>query len=261
FAGSGIVSCSYKYSKNVYMNEKDKNVYDILNFLCVKDITTLLKEIEQIIKKYNLPIEKVKNYKTEYETLKNDFNFNKNLDNKIAMLFTLILYGFNQQIRFNSKNEFNIPAGKFYWNNYHENKVLVFSENIKNKNIKVFNDDFLDFINKISNKLNNKKTIYYFDPPYLISTATYNSMWSIDDEIRLISLLEQMIKSKRRWFLSNLLISKEKVNYVLLNFILKNSNHLKIYQVNTDYKNSNYQRKNDYLHKDLEILIQGYKDD
>lgn len=261
FAGSGIVSCSYKYSKNVYMNEKDKNVYDILNFLCVEDITTLLKEIEKIIKKYDLPIEKSINYKTNYEKLKKDYNFNKNLDNRIAMLFTLILYGFNQQIRFNSKNEFNIPVGKFYWNNYQENKILVFCEKIKNKNIKVFNDDFEDFVNAMSEKLNNKKTIYYFDPPYLISQATYNSMWSFEDEDRLINLLERMIKKKRLWFLSNILVSKEKVNNKLLDFILKNAKHLKVYQVNTDYKNSNYQRKNNYQYKDLEIFVQGYKDD
>lgn len=257
FAGSGIVSCSYKYGKNVYMNEKDKNLYDILNFLCDKDISTLLKEIKVIIKKYDLPVENFRDYKSNYENLRNDFNFNKNLDNRIAMLFTLILYGFNQQVRFNSKNEFNIPVGKFYWNDFHENKILLFSETIKNKNIKIFNQDFELFVNSMSKKLNNKNTIYYFDPPYLITNATYNNMWSTEDENRLINLLEEMIKKKQKWFLSNLLVSKEKVNNILLNFLQKYSKHIKIHRVNVDYKNSNYQRKNNYEYSDLEIFAEG----
>ena len=181
-------------------------------------------------------------------------------DNKIAMLFTLIIYGFNQQVRFNSKGEFNIPVGKFFWNNYHENKITNFSENIKNKNIKVFNLDFQDFIEEISKKINNKKSVYYFDPPYLITQATYNSMWNEKEEKRLLNLLEKMILEKKKWFLSNQLISKGNVNNLLLDFILKNQKKIKIYRIDSNYKNSNYQRKRNKENlKDLEIFIQGYK--
>lgn len=74
-----------------------------------------------------MPINKKRNYKNEFNKLKNDFN-SKTKNNKIAMLFVLVLYGFNQQLRFNLNNEFNIPVGKFFWTEYHELKIKKFIE-------------------------------------------------------------------------------------------------------------------------------------
>lgn len=64
------------------------------------------------------------------------------------------------------------------------------------------------------------------------------------------------MKNKYKWFLSNQLISKGKINKILFDFIKKNINNIEIFTINTKYLNSNYQRKNKYTN-DLEILIKG----
>ena len=49
----------------------------------------------------------------KYIKLRDDFNHNANLEyNYYFMLYVLIVYAFNNQIRFNKKGEFNLPVGK-----------------------------------------------------------------------------------------------------------------------------------------------------
>lgn len=47
FAGSGIVSSLYKTPKKIFMNEKDKNLYEILEFLCNSKSSNVLNEIKK----------------------------------------------------------------------------------------------------------------------------------------------------------------------------------------------------------------------
>lgn len=45
----------------------------------------------------------------------------------------MIVYSFNNQIRFNSKGEFNLPVGKRDFNQRMESKLIDFIDTIKNK--------------------------------------------------------------------------------------------------------------------------------
>ena len=101
FAGSGVVSINYKTPKIYFLNDKDTHLTSILNFLINNKIETILKKIDAIVEKYNLPIKPNVNFKNQYLNLKNDFNKNKSVDK----LLVLTLFGFNQQIRFNENNE------------------------------------------------------------------------------------------------------------------------------------------------------------
>lgn len=255
FAGSGIVSSLYRTPKKIFMNEKDKHLYEILEFLCNSKSINVLSEIKKIIKKYNLPVNEKKDYKIEFNKLKKDFN-SKNKNNKIVMLFVLILYGFNQQLRFNSNNEFNIPVGKFFWTKYHELKIKEFIDLNSTKNISISNLDFEEFINNVSQNTDKDNTLYYFDPPYLITNATYNLNWTENEEKKLIKILDFFIENKYKWFLSNQLISKGNINSILFDFIKRNIKNIEVFKINTNYSNSNYQRK-PKNNNDLEILIRG----
>ncbi|MGL5438357.1 MAG: DNA methyltransferase [Metamycoplasmataceae bacterium] len=252
FAGSGIVSLNYQTPKKMFLNDNDKWLSKVLEFLINTDAKIVVEEVEKIIKKFKLPQEK-KEYKDEYNALKKAFNENKSVDK----LLVLILYGFNQQIRFNNDGNFNIPPGKYYWNSYHKNKLFDYILNTKNKNIVVKNEDFETFTRNILPDIEKEKTLFYFDPPYLISNATYNLNWTEDEENRLLNLLLHLTKNGYKWFFSNVLKSKNKNNNLLINFIEKNNFEV-IYLDSINYSNSNYQRlQNDS--KDVEVLIKGYK--
>ena len=253
FAGSGVVSINYNIPKIYYLNDKDLYLTEILKFFINNKIDFILEKIDFIVKKYNLPTKPNVTFKNEYFNLKNDFNRKKTIEK----LLVLTLFGFNQQIRFNSNNEWNIPPGKFCWNSYQRNKIISFYEAISRKKIFISSMNFDEFIKEIKLKINKKKTLFYFDPPYLISNATYNSQWSQEDEKKLIDILEILTEEGYKWCLSNLLFSKGNKNNLLGDFIDKNKKKIKIKYFNEiNYSNSNYQRK----HKneiDIEVLIKG----
>ena len=82
------------------------------------------------------------------------------------MLYVLIVYSFNNQIRFNRKGMFNLPVGKRDFNSKMRSKLVLFSEELKSKDIQFVNKDFRDIsLDNIS-----PKTFIYCDPPYLITT-------------------------------------------------------------------------------------------
>lgn len=253
FAGSGVTSLNYQTPKKAFINDNDKWLTKILNYLMNTDVEIVLRRTEQIIKKYNLPWDKVNiSYKDSYKKLKDDFNKEKNIEK----LLVLILYGFNQQIRFNSKEEWNIPAGKFFWNSYQRNKLIDYCNKAREKTYSIYSMDFKDFINEIKNEIDKQKTIFYFDPPYLISNATYNNIWNIEKEKELIQVLKELTDQGYKWFLSNVLSSKGNKNEILFEFLssTKNVTFETIGEIN--YKNSNYQRKQS-KEQEQEILVKG----
>lgn len=253
FAGSGIVSMNYQSPKKIFLNDNDIWLTKILEYLINDDDKNVMKRIDTIIKKFKLPINNTKvKYDKQYSELKKSFNKSKKIDE----LLVLILYGFNQQIRFNSKGEFNIPPGKFSWNTYQKNKLLSFCLATKDKKISIKNEDFIDFVNSIKKQVKKENTIFYFDPPYLITNATYNSTWSQNKEQELIDLLKELTREGYKWILSNVLESKGNINELLKGFICSDPRISYEFVNDINYKNSNYQRKNKNS-LDKEILVKG----
>ena len=253
FAGSCVVSASFKEVEKYWINDKDENLYKILIYLLSTDKNRIALEIDKIVEKYSLH---EKDYKAGYLRLRDKYNDSSPKD--VRELFTLVLFGFNQQIRFNSKGKFNTPSGKTLWTEYQKEKIKKFVEAFEDKETEIHNLDFEEFYNHVSPQTERKETIYYLDPPYLITNATYNNHWGDKEEIRLLNLLTKMNspRKKKKWILSNVLESKGKVNKHLENFISKNKN-LTIIEINLNYKNSNYQRK-DYKTKDREVIIRNF---
>lgn len=71
----------------------------------------------------------------------------------------------------------------------------------------------------------NKLDFLYFDPPYLITTGTYNENngWTEKDDKDLYYLLEELNSKNIKWGLSNVIEHKGKTNEILKKFI-KNYN-------------------------------------
>ncbi|MGL4950423.1 MAG: Dam family site-specific DNA-(adenine-N6)-methyltransferase [Mycoplasma sp.] len=249
FSGSGVVSNNFVLSQNHYLNDYDTNLFNILKLLFKTPREDILKQVETIVDKYNLPREK-REYSREYKQLKNDYNKEPN----IYKLLVLILFGFNQQIRFNKNGEFNIPTGKFWWNDYHKEKLSNFIDHANNKQTIITNQDFSLFV---KNNINKTNPFFYFDPPYLLSNATYNNVWNNDMENKLIEVLQLLTDKKIKWVLSNVLESKGETNHILKGFVERNNLKINIIE-KVSYSNSSYHRKTT-IKPDVEVIITNIK--
>ena len=235
---------------------------------------TLLEWIYEIIEKYNLSLvsehgydyygcessKGLGNYNREgYLRLRADFNqkhANENFDYYYyVMLYVIIVYAFNNQIRFNSNGEFNLPVGKRDFNKKMEQKLIDFIDKIQEQNCIFTCRDFREFD---TSKLTSKDFVYV-DPPYLITCATYNEQggWSEEDEKDLLSFLDELNDRNIRFALSNVLRSKGKENGILIEWLEKNTEKYKAIQLNYSYSNSNYQTK-DKSSVTEEVLITNY---
>lgn len=183
------------------------------------------------LSKYNGP---------QYRKLREDYNRQQDW----IRFYILILYSFNNQIRFNSNGQFNMPCGKRDYNLSLQRKEKSFLNVIHNKNIAFINNDFREYHFS-------QGDFIYCDPPYFNSVATYieNGLWDINDEKDLLSFLNTVDKSNGRFALSNNLKYDNPLLY-------KWKDKYNIHFLNTDYSNCNYHKIN--KSKDIEVLITNY---
>lgn len=249
FSGSSVVSANYNFAEKFLMNDKDELLSQLIEYIVSNDIKIILNKINSLAKKYNLI---QKDYKEGYNKLKE--NFNKTKDN-MNMLILLVLTGFNHQIRFNAKGEFNIPSGKTPWNNFSQERLVKFSNKFKNKKYKFSSLDFEEFIEKTLSENKSKEIVFYVDPPYLLSNAVYNNGWTKKEEERLVNSLRKINEFGAKFVLSNVIESKGRKNEYLEKLSKEINMNMKIIE-NISYKNSNYQRKNEG--KDVEIILKNF---
>ena len=98
----------------------------------------------------------------------------------------------------------------------------------------------------------------YADPPYLITTATYNEKhgWTENDETSLHEILENLTERGIKFALSNTLKSRGKENTFLLSWIERHPEY-RILHIDRSYSNSNYHIKDKDAETD-EVLILNY---
>ena len=192
--------------------------------------------------------------KDGYNKLRKDFNSKKERDDEYyLMLYLLIVYSFNNQLRYNRKGEFNLPVGKRDFNLKMQQKLEGFLDRIKSGDYAFTTGDFREVnIDEFTDK-----SFFYVDPPYLITCATYNEQdgWNEQDEYDLLAYLEEVDKKGIRFALSNVLESKGKKNEILADWIEKHKK-FKAISLDYDYKNSNYHTKREGVTK--EVLVVNY---
>lgn len=256
FCGGANVGVNVKSNKTI-LNDTNDNL--TLLFSMFKNFgDDFLPLVDEIIEKYQLSQSSKYGYdyyncdsntglapynKDKFLKLRDDFNNSKDIGYyHYAMLYTLILYSFNNQIRFNSNGHFNLPVGKRDYNEKMKQKLQKFIDRLKGKDYKFSNLDFRDF--DISTL--NSNSFVYADPPYLITCATYNEQggWNKTDEHDLLDFLNDLHKNNIKFALSNVLRSKGKENSILIDWTQRNSDRYKVINLNYSYNNSNYQTKN-----------------
>lgn len=244
FGGSGCVSINVNY-KNIIYNEINNNVVKLLNIFKDYDSEEIIKHIHKRIKEYDLPYEscdiRVKHYTEEKKDKgQNAYNmfrefYNKS-DKNILDLYTLTFFSFCNLIRFNSKDEFNMPFGNRCFLKENEQDIINACYIFKNKNIYLNNKDAFEILNSIQTYSPN--VYIYLDPPYSNTMAIYNENrayggWGIEDDTRLFDELDRVTKLGVKWSLSNVLENKDKTNEHIEQWAMKNN--YKIIELDRNY--------------------------
>lgn len=240
FGGGFNVGINISCEKIIY-NDKCKQVVDLLENFNRYNSEYIHEIIEKTTCDYGLGrIGSECDSSDSYMKLRQDYNENPDW----IKFYTLITCSFSNQIRFNSKEQFNMPYGKRYYNSSLQEKLKIFVNTLNDKNITFMNKDFREFNF-------NKDNFIYADPPYFNSLATYNENggWSEQDEIDLLEMLDEVHNIGGRFALSNNL----KYNNKILD---KWKNKYKVHYLDINYGTCNYQKKD--KSKDAEILITNY---
>lgn len=242
---------------NVSVNANCKKV--IFNDL-MWQVSEMLQEFKRVgaeesvfrIDKYISDYQLTKNNREGYLELRSRYNTgDKPLDP--IMLYTLICYSFNNQIRFNGKSEYNMPFGKdrSSFNPALREKFIAFVNRLQEIDIEFISKDFREFdISKLGGN-----DFVYCDPPYLITVASYNENggWGEQAERDLLAKLDELTGAGVRFALSNVLESKGKENTILKKWAEKYTVHY----LDHTYSNCSYHKK-DKQSKDVEVLITNY---
>lgn len=213
------------FNVGVNVNGFEEVRYNDINFIVLgllqmfRDIPTaeILKHIDNTIKKYGLQSE----VKEPYLALRKDYNEKyRNTGKGNLYLYTTILYGFQQQIRFNSAYEFNNPVGMSGYNDSIKEKIVSFSRRIKEINPIFTNMDFEAVLPSVD-----ADTLVYADPPYLITLGSYNdgkrgfNGWNEIEEQRLLRFFDQCHERGAKIVISNILDYKGLSNDLLKEWI------------------------------------------
>lgn len=240
FCGGCNVAVNIK-NKKVIANDYSTQLIDIYEYFQEAGKEQVYKDIYETIDKYKLS----KTNKEGYLALRSEYNKTK----EIKLLYVLICFSFNNQIRFNSKGDFNMPFGtdRSSFNSALEERLGLFIDGVRD--IQFVNENFCHA--HIPDD-----SFVYMDPPYLISTATYNEQggWTEEHEHLLLESLDSFNERNIKFALSNVLVHKGQENTILKEWSKKYNVHF----LNKRYDNCSYQVKEKYQNETQEVLITNY---
>lgn len=250
FTGGANVGINIK-AKKVILNDNLTFLIELYQVFKQTKLNEILDFIDNRIQEFKLSLTNEEGYLK----LRSTYNEHKNpLD-----LFVLISFAFNHQIRFNNSHLYNAPFGKnrSRYNDSIKNNLINFVKQLQLRQFELKSSSFellqLDYLTT--------QDFVYCDPPYLISTGTYNDGkrgfkgWSSKEEQELLNLLNKLHKLDIKFALSNVLCHKGKENSILINWLKENS--YMVHELNFNYNNSSYNK----LHNNSEtreVLITNY---
>lgn len=198
FGGGFNVGVNINAPQVIY-NDINPFVVGLIESFRDVDTCSYLRYIYKLIKDYNLEPSNVDGY----NRLRAKYNSIVISKRDPKMLYTLILFGFQQQIRFNSDKDFNIPCGQRRFNERLISKFISFARVMRTKPVEIRNVDYRELLQDY-----NPQAFYYLDPPYRETTATYNDGkrgfegWTLDHENEMCELLDSISFHGGRFMLS-----------------------------------------------------------
>ena len=266
FCGGANVGINVAAEKVVYSDVND-NLVGLLKTFSQYPAGELIASIENIISQYGLSESDKNGYEVygcdsasglaefnreRFLKLRKDFNsLNEKNDEWYLKLYVLIVFAFNNQIRFNKKQQFNLPVGKRDFNKNIKENFIEFVEALGRQNNEFLSQDFQNTnVDGIGSD-----DFVYCDPPYLIATASYNEQdgWTEQDEKSLFQFLDVLDAKGVKFALSNVTVHKGRRNELLIEWAKKYTTH----SLTFNYRNSNYHGRN-IEQETQEVLITNY---
>jgi adenine-specific DNA-methyltransferase len=198
FGGGFNVGINVDCNDVVY-NDINPFVTGLIKSFIDIDTYSYLKYVYKLIKDYDLQ----PSNSDGYIKLRKKYNDTPIHKRDPRMLYTLILFGFQQQIRFNSNYDFNIPCGQRKFNDKLISKFISFARVAKHKRVTINNCDF-----RLLLASPNNNSFFYLDPPYRETIASYNDGkrgfegWTIEHEKEMCKLLDSLNECGKKFLLS-----------------------------------------------------------
>lgn len=195
FVGSGTVFLNFNKVDNYILNDSNANLMNVF---------TQLKEKEDFLENIALYFKPSSNDKDYFQAIVRRFNSTLNMEQKAAMFIYLNKHCFNGLMRFNKRNLFNTPFGKYKVVNLPYETLIKMKEKLKNNNVSLLCRDY-EVI------LENAKfgDIVYCDPPYVDieekdSFKQYGSdLFNLEDQRKLAHLALQAAQKGAKVVISN----------------------------------------------------------
>lgn len=274
FCGGATVGLNTECNKVIFIDNEPRIIW-LLKYLSGCNIDKLLNELFVLIDNYGLscsfkngykyyrqqilggnPNNGLKDYNSNgFYKLRDDYNaiLNKNTATANKLLYLLIVYGFNNDIRFSKDGKYNLPVGKTDLNNSNVKKLTEYIERVKN-----IQAEFIcgDFCSQHIQQIIRKADFVYMDPPYLITDAVYNesNKWREQNEYELIRLMNFLLDNKKSFVLSNVLEKQGRRNEPLFYWTTTRRNDINIVDIDYHYRSASYNKKNRNA-KEREVII------
>lgn len=239
----GVNACCDK----MIFNDINSILMQMFSVFASMDLAELLEKIERIIAEWQLSMTN----EGAFIKFREHYNATRNpID-----LYVLSCYSFNYQFRFNSAHEYNNPFGRnrSQFSETMRQNLINFVTKIQKSKAEFVSQDFVRFdFGSLD-----KNDFVYCDPPYLITTGSYNDgnrgfkNWTRESDKKLYALLDELDSQKIKFALSNVMTHKGEKNDILIDWAKKyNIHHLK-----KDYSNSSY---NTERSGSDEVLVTNY---
>lgn len=211
-------------SESVVYNEYNHFVKELIESFWQYDTFSYIVYMKKMIRRFELEPGR----KDAYLNVRDYYNSLPEDKRDPRLLLVVILYSFQQQIRFNSNHGFNNPVGMRWFNDNLLEKLISFSRRIKKLNVCFSCADYTDTFRYVDDG----HTFVYLDPPYMLTNGSYNDGkrgfkgWDVSQEAALFEFLDKLNHEGSRFMLSYVLEHKGKVNQNLVNWTQDNHYHI-----------------------------------
>ena len=211
-------------SESVVYNEYNHFVKELIESFWQYDTFSYIVYMKKMIRRFELEPGR----KDAYLNVRDYYNSLPEDKRDPRLLLVVILYSFQQQIRFNSNHGFNNPVGMRWFNDNLLEKLVSFSRRIKELNVCFSCADYTDTFRYVDDG----HTFVYLDPPYMLTNGSYNDGkrgfkgWDVSQEAALFEFLDKLHHEGSRFMLSYVLEHKGKVNQNLVNWTQDNHYHI-----------------------------------
>lgn len=248
FCGSATVGINAT-AQRVIFNDVNSRIIELFQRFQMTSTEEVLNRIYEDIQRFGLS-------KTNQEGFL-DFRNEYNRHPDPIDLYVLVAYSFNYQFRFNSAMEYNNPFGR---------NRSSFSPKMKNNLIRfmarlhTIDATFISqYFSRVDTKGLDQYSFVYADPPYLITTGSYNDGtrcfgdWTEIQDRELRGMLDSLNERGIRFAMSNVLVHKGQKNRELAEWARENRYH--VHHLLFNYNNASY---NTGRGASDEVLITNY---